>query len=194
MSDVHVFGYCVFEVVAVQQILACSGMKEMPPAYFREKDIPDLNSGKLIVCLSSEPFLGWARNIHLIKKLLHRHLCEIIVLTPGRISTRLMNHHRLRFIRGNIAGLNALKYSLKKKKIKDKIPRFRPWILNRTPEQHARDSGVSVKTVYHHRNAIVKALGFSTFHHMRLCMAGCSDNVIADTYSDLYSMHASGVE
>lgn len=180
-------GRCYFEVLAVREILTRVGM--MTDHYFsfhHEDSIPEIKSRRLILCLSSELFLGWGKNIALIKRLLKRYQGEIVVLTPGRVPDTLFYHRRVRFICGDGAYLNISEMFSGEKNGPSRQPhRGRPWAFYGSVNACAAAVNLSPCTVYHHRGALVRSLAFPSLHHMRLCLTGCDERLVQDICAGL---------
>lgn len=182
MKDISVCGRCYFEMLALREMITRAGV--MIDHYFslhHENSIPEIQSGRLILCLSSEPLLGWWRNITLIKRLLMQYQGMIVVLTPGRVPGTLFYHHRVRFICGDGAHLNIPEILSAAKAVPGRQQhRVRPWTFNGAVTECAGAVNLSPSTIYNHRGALVRSLEFPSLHHMRLCFAGSDEHLVQD--------------
>lgn len=185
MSSVYLLGRCFFEMVAVKELVFLSTGITCRK-FFNERELPTITSGNLIVCLSSEPLICWAKNLSLIKRLLKNHTCNITVLTPKYVPHHLIKHNRLNFMTGNTLKINIMLYVPFYNKVKAKYSKIFSLLLHYTPEECASVSGLNIKTVYYYRNCFMTSLGFSSFHHMSLCLVGCSKNIISAIYIDCF--------
>lgn len=173
-KNVLIVGSCEYEAVGVSQVFTDLGFRVLREASLIEKD----ELAFVVVALSSEPILGWSKNMKIIKRVLRDFNVRVLVLVPEQLSkltllksccSLINGYGSMEEIKKDIIDFLNIDSSEKYHLALDSVHKA---LVNVIRLKDYSPRGYPVSNTYYRRYRMLKSIGLDNIHLLNLFSGG----------------------